>query len=681
MSAFTHYKPVMVELASCRNCAQVIVGEGRFCASCGADVRPPENAFAAEGSADRLLVESLRRATIGEYEIREELGRGGMATVFLAHDIRLKKKVAIKVLSPHLQLLPGMATRFLREAQTAAAMEHPNIIPIYAYRATADFAFFTMRYVEGASLSAVAKELRQFPISTVRALLWDIGSALSCAHAHGVLHRDVKPGNVLLGRDGSVVVTDFGIAKQTDGHALTLTGQLLGTPAYMSPEQCRGADISFASDQYALGVIAFELLAGRLPFVSQAAGGLMAQHLMEPAPPVLNFRPDCPVGLANAVMRMLLKNPAERFASIDLGLIAAGAVAVLPSDAARLQIRAWAEHPVHARNLADTPLSPLVGSMQLASEPADLATPPPSVAATPMMGTPVHPRSEATARRGASPLGNARWVWFSPAIVAVLVTACLLLLRDRPQAAQPAPTVAQGTLVVDSIPFGAQLFVDDSPVRGPRLVIAAGTHRVRVDAPGFVTFDTALTVVSASVSTVVFAAEKLAAVPFNSVVRSEPDAAPPKARRGALVIAGLPAGGRTFVDGRVQSGSRLNLEPGRHRVRLEAAGFLPVESVVDVREGLTSRIVFVTRRDESRAAPPPPAASAFGVLMLRVRPFARVFVDGAFRSEDELLVLSVQEGRHVLRFEKAGYVSLDATVTVTAGDTLKKSFTIQPEKP
>ena len=254
----------MNDLANCPSCAEVVVGEDRFCSNCGTRIWHSGGNPNAEASADRLLLEALRRATIGEYEIREELGRGGMATVFLAHDMKMDRKVAVKMLSPHLQMLPGMATRFLREAQTAAGMEHPNIIPIYTYRENADVTFFTMRYVRGASLSAVANEVRQLPISSVRALLWDIGGALSFAHAHGVLHRDVKPGNVLLGRDGSVVVTDFGIAKPSEGHALTLSGELLGTPAYMSPEQCRGSDISFASDQYSLGVMAFELLAGRI---------------------------------------------------------------------------------------------------------------------------------------------------------------------------------------------------------------------------------------------------------------------------------------------------------------------------------------------------------------------------------------------------------------------------------
>ncbi len=667
----------MVEIASCPKCARVVVGEGRFCANCGADIRPPESDLAAEGSADRLLVESLRRATIGEYEIREELGRGGMATVFLAHDIRLKKKVAVKVLSPHLQMLPGMATRFLREAQTAAGMEHPNIIPIYAYRETADFAFFTMRYVEGASLSAVAKEIRQFPIATVRALLWDIGGALSCAHAHGVLHRDMKPGNVLLGRDGSVVVTDFGIAKQTEGHALTMTGQLLGTPAYMSPEQCRGMDISFASDQYSLGVMAFELLAGRLPFVSPAAGGLMAQHLMEPAPQLLDFRPDCPVDLARSVMRMLVKNPSERFATIDEALTAAGAVPVLPSDPARLQIRKWAEHPVHARSLADTPLSPLIGSLPSASAPAEVAAPPTPVAPTLVVRAPQTPIQDVPRPRSASTLRNSRWVLFSPAAVAVLVTIWLLL-RERPKSLTP-PVVTRGTLQVEKLPPGGEVFVDGARVQGARFALSTGAHRVRVDAPGFVVLDTTIDVVKNDTSTLVFAARRIVELAPDSPGGKGPGGPVQERRKGTLVITGLPPGGRALVDGRAISGSRVELDTGRHTIRLQASGFVPVVSVVRVSTDATSTLVFASSRIATPPPGPPPVSN--GVLMLRVRPYARVFVDGAFKSEDELLVISVREGRHVLRFEKPGYVTLEATVTVTAGDTLKKSFTIQPESP
>lgn len=700
----------MIEIATCPQCGQPAVGQGRFCASCGADIRPPASDVSDEGAADRLFIDSLRRATIGEYEIREELGRGGMATVFLAQDLRLRKKVAIKVLSPQLHRVPGMATRFLREAQTAAGMEHPNIIPIYAYRETADFAFFTMRYVDGASLSAVAKQVQKFPIPTVRALLWDIGGALSCAHAQGVLHRDVKPGNVLLGRDGAVVVTDFGIAKRADGDSLTMTGQLLGTPAYMSPEQCRGVDISFASDQYSLGVMAYELLAGRAPFNSYGAGELMAQHLMEPAPHIHTFRPDCPADLAASVMRMLAKHPAERYASIDEALHAARAVPLLPSDPARLQIRAWAENPVHARSLADTPLSPLVGSLKPASSPPEIVAAPTPVVPTPVAPTlvvtpPVSPVQTVATPESSSKVGTSRWLLFSPAVVAVLVSTWLLL-RERPKAPPPPPppasVVARGTLQVEQLPDRGQVFVDGTLVQGARVEVDTGARRVRIEAPGFVVLDTTLNVAMDSTSTLVFAAAKLpAAPPPRKPEIAGPDKPVVKPSTGVLVVSGLPAGGRTFVDGRPRAGSRLELEPGRRTVRLQAAGFVSVESVVQISAGTTGTLVFASTRIEPPArsaapsaapsvapsaaaspAPPPvtPPVSS-GVLMLRVTPFARVFVDGAFKSEDNKWVLPMTEGRHVIRFEKPGYAPLEATVTVTAGDTLKKSYTIQAVSP
>ncbi|HEX4934998.1 MAG TPA: serine/threonine-protein kinase, partial [Gemmatimonadaceae bacterium] len=316
----------------CSRCNATVAEGQRYCGNCGAEARSFPSEAALEAGVLQELVNALRRATLGEYEIREELGRGGMAYVFLAHEISLGRKVALKVLAPHLQLVPGMPTRFLREAQTAAGLEHPNIIPIYARRETPDVVFFTMRYVAGITLSALVRQVGPLPIPLVRSLLSDIGGALAFAHHHGVLHRDVKPGNVMVGRDGSVFVTDFGIAKQTAGAGLTVTGQLLGTPGYMSPEQCRGGDVSHASDQYSLGAMAFELLCGRPPFVGNNAIEIMAQQMTQPVPDLLSLRPDCPPELAHVVLRMLAKEPTARFPSLEEAMWTARAVPLSPGD-------------------------------------------------------------------------------------------------------------------------------------------------------------------------------------------------------------------------------------------------------------------------------------------------------------------------------------------------------------
>src|SRR5688572_11601571 len=358
----------MTQSLACPSCEREVLPGDRFCATCGTLLSTGHRP-AADLTSDSQLQEALRLATVGEYEIRGELGRGGMAIVYLAVDLRLGRKVALKVLAPHLQQLPGMAMRFLREAQTAAVLEHPNIIPIYAHRETPDLAFFSMRYVSGLPLSRLADHVRQFPVPLVRALLADIGGALSFAHRHGVLHRDVKPGNVMVGRDGAVFVTDFGIAKQSDVPGLTLTGQFLGTPEYMSPELCRGLAASTSSDQYALGVVMFELLAGTCPFVGNNPMEIMEQQRTAPAPDLRELRPDCPSELADAVATMLAKAPSDRFASIDEAMKAAHATALHHWDPVKAPLQQWIGEHAPERSFAATPVSPLIRTRSAPSPP------------------------------------------------------------------------------------------------------------------------------------------------------------------------------------------------------------------------------------------------------------------------------------------------------------------------
>ena len=262
--------------------------------------------------AERRQVEALRLATAGHYDIRGELGRGGMATVYLAHDLALDRKVAIKVMSPALAMGDGIE-RFKREARTAASLSHPNIIPVFGVYHTEDLLYFVMKYVEGRPLDGIIRELGALPIPMVQAILGQVASAFGYAHRHGVIHRDIKPANILIDDEGWAVVTDFGIAKVSDSKGLTMTGLSVGTPTYMSPEQVAGDGVTPASDQYALGVLAYEMLTGKPPFQGANSMAMMYAHVHHPPPPLEAARPDCPAALRDAVMRMLAKDPAERW--------------------------------------------------------------------------------------------------------------------------------------------------------------------------------------------------------------------------------------------------------------------------------------------------------------------------------------------------------------------------------
>ena len=278
-------------------------------------------ALVGAGPSDKLL-EKLRVATRGEYDIYGELGRGGMATVYLAHEISLDRKVAIKVMSPAMVHGAGMVERFKREARTAANLAHPNIIPIYSVREVDDLLFCVINLVKGTQLDAIMRELDELPIRMVQAILAQVGDALAYAHRHGVVHRDVKPGNILIDDDGWAVVTDFGIAKVPEMEGLTMTGVAVGTPTYMSPEQGAGGEVTGASDQYSLGVVAYEMLTGRPPFTGTSMMAILYSHFHDEPPPLETLRPDCPASLRNAVMRMLSKDPAHRWPSLSDAIVA-----------------------------------------------------------------------------------------------------------------------------------------------------------------------------------------------------------------------------------------------------------------------------------------------------------------------------------------------------------------------
>ena len=299
------------------------------------------------------LIDRLRAATAGRYTIHAELGAGGMATVFRATELALEREVAIKVMATAMAGSPGAWERFRREARVAAALSHPHIVPIYAIGDDPALAWFAMKFIEGRGLDAILREQGAQPIEFVTKVLGDVGRALQHAHERGVVHRDVKPANIMVGHDGWIYVTDFGIAKRDDAQGLTQQGTVIGTPAYMCPEQFEGQPVTGAADQYALGIVAYELLTGRTPFDSPSLGEVMKGHLLQAPPPLRTRRIDVPIALADVVNRMLEKDPARRFASLGEAVDALeGAASVARGPARRSAGTAAGGVPVTAAGAA-----------------------------------------------------------------------------------------------------------------------------------------------------------------------------------------------------------------------------------------------------------------------------------------------------------------------------------------
>jgi serine/threonine-protein kinase len=288
----------------------------------------------------------LLAAVGSRYEISDEIGRGGMGVVYRARDVRLRRAVAIKLLPPELAFRDEVRSRFLREAQTAAQLSHPNVVPIYSVDEVDGLVFFVMALVEGDSLGTHLKREGRVSVEFARKVLRDVADALAYAHGRAIVHRDIKPDNILMDRvTGRTLVSDFGIARAAEGDSrLTATGIAVGTPAYMSPEQAIGErDIDGRSDLYSLGVVGYHMLAGELPFSATNTPAMLMKHINQTPRPLRELRPDLPPGLERAIERAMSKQPDQRWpdaaafrdALIDDSPRAAAARTVAPLAPAR----------------------------------------------------------------------------------------------------------------------------------------------------------------------------------------------------------------------------------------------------------------------------------------------------------------------------------------------------------
>ena len=297
-------------------------------------------------SAD-LAIESLRTTLGGRYAIERELGRGGMGAVYLARDRELDRPVALKVLPPEFALVPDLRERFLRETRTAASFSHPNIVPVFSIEEHDGLLAFAMGFVEGESVSQRVKRSGPLSVREIVRLLQDVGYALAYAHGRGVVHRDIKPDNIMLERaTGRALLMDFGISRAITTQAatpgLTRVGEVVGTPEFMSPEQAAGDDLSGRSDLYSLGLVAWFAATGELAISGDSTHKIIVRQITEPIPPIGARRTDLPPALAEAIDRCLLKDPDERFANAE-SLVDTLDSAQLAGPEVPLPIRMFAE--------------------------------------------------------------------------------------------------------------------------------------------------------------------------------------------------------------------------------------------------------------------------------------------------------------------------------------------------
>ena len=289
---------------------------GCLAAEVKAPTDPPTMTF-PQGVSDNDEIAALRAALGGRYVVERELGRGGMGVVYLAREKSLDRQVALKVLPGTLMAQPVLRERFLRETQLVANMSHPNVVPIYAVEEHPGVIFYAMGFIDGESLTERVRRAGPLPPAEVARMLQEAAWALSYAHSRGIVHRDVKPDNILIERaTGRALLVDFGISKVANS-TVTSLGETLGTPQFMSPEQAAGEPADARSDLYSLGLVGYFALIGRAPFDAPSVQAILAMQVTQPASPVAVARPGTPPGLASAIDRCLAKSPNDRWPNAD----------------------------------------------------------------------------------------------------------------------------------------------------------------------------------------------------------------------------------------------------------------------------------------------------------------------------------------------------------------------------
>jgi len=480
----------------CFRCRTPVPENSRFCSSCGADVSGAGTG-ASTSSVD-VVRERLARVVEGKYRIERLLGKGGMGAVFLAHDLTLEREVAIKVLPPDIAQDEQVVRRFHQEAKTAAKLDHPNIIPIYRVESEGGLNYFVMKYIAGTSLEDLLDKNEQLPVADIQRILWEAACALGHAHQRGVVHRDVKPANIMFDHDGRVMLTDFGISKALQAATgFTATGMIIGTPHYMAPEQGKGAPVDGRADQYSLGVVGYRMITSELPFGGDSVHTIIYKHIYEEPPLASAKRPGTPGTLTAAISRALSKDPDLRFPTME-----------------DFATAVWPEQPV---------ASPARGRVR-GPGPARPRTAATADAQTEITGAPTTPLTGARGGKvppRAAPRKSRAALWIGVVVVVAAGVGGYLALgrqgtgegaavpsvdtvriqdtvrvpvqsspapRAKPRAAAPVAD-AQGFLTVAADPFG-EVYIDGVDAGQTPLVeyvVKPGRHTVRIEHPGFKT--------------------------------------------------------------------------------------------------------------------------------------------------------------------------------------------------
>ena len=580
---------------TCSNCSAELAEGAVFCSTCGTPQvnDPGAQTITIKAPEDPILM-ALRKELSGEYEVERELGRGVMAVVNKAVEVQLHRTVALKVVPPENAGGGATAERFKKEARMAASLDHANIIPVYRVGQANNLLYMAMKYVEGRAVDAIIEQQGPLPIPVVLEVLRCSAHALAYAHDNGIVHRDIKGANILVDKDGRVLVSDFGIARVMEEKSMTASGMIIGTPYFMSPEQCGGTKVGPQSDQYSLGIMAFQMLTGEVPFDADSVMGIIQHHYMTPVPDIAAVRDDVPPELLNAIYRSLNKDVADRYENTHLFADALDAVPEPEGTTRRdgqLMLKALTSGAGEAiPKIRTASLPPLAGTGVL-PRPASMPDIP---VVRPKTG------SQATAP---PPKSNTGLIVGGGLAVTAAAAAGLYftVIKPKQDAANAPPSIAailpeSGFVKFANAPAGATITVDDAPVSGDSGYFPRGDVIYKVTAPGYKPVSDAVAVAAGKTRTVDLAMEKIAVAPPPSkvppggaksapVVQGPPAAPAAPKEFGSLTVATDPVFANVSVDGASAGQGRVinwKVGVGTHTVRITADGFDPQSMSITV---------------------------------------------------------------------------------------------------
>lgn len=633
--------------------------------------------------------------SIKNFEIKELIATGGMAAIYKAVQTSLDRVVAIKVLHGHLAQDPNFIQRFEREAKAAANLKHENIVNIIDFGKDEEVYFIAMEYVEGRSLKDLITRVKVFPLEVVMTIATDICKGLEHAHERGVTHRDIKPANILIGYDGTVKIADFGLAQAQDLTSITVTGAIVGTPAYMSPEQAAGRKVDVRSDIFSMGIILYEMLTGEKPFPGENYSSVITRILTLTPKRAVEMNPLVPVELSQIVEKMMEKDIDKRFADVgklllDMETYARKAGIAFSrkhisrfinetdkyvKESAERRKREHFDRGVYYMNLGLEKIDDAIDEFTkvIYLDPSDvLARDYIEKLRVKKEKTVKKPEVRPTAVVSTkAPAKKKKKMPFVPVVVAsagvllvVILFASGVFSGQKPL---KLPPKIYSTVLLSSTPAGAVVSIDgrNLGLRTPARVesLAPGRHEIWLVLGGYKPY-------RESIETRVDAAVQLTAVLIKEKAPAVADE-----KFGALFIRSRPAGARVVVDDR-ENGQRTpclvkRLEPGSHKVAFQMAGYAPMSVIRDVVSGKVVNLNAVLTRIQKEIQ--------YSYLKITVNPWAKVFIDNKYVETTPIAQpIRVEAGRHLVKLTNPNLKTWTEAVDFPANQTITRSVQLAP---